>query len=219
MKIAVTYENGQVFQHFGRTSQFKIYDVENGQVTQEQVVNTLGSGHGALAGFLTGLQVDALICGGMGGGAKSAMAQAGITVYGGVTGSADEAVRALLAGALEYAADIQCGGHGHEQHSHCEGHCGEDMVALILLTVAGVAVWQVYVPVHEDNVSVNAYEDLRQFVRVSTPDPTIKPDVSNSPGTTSTPTLEPESTTPPTPQVDFESLRAVNPEIVAWLLY
>lgn len=65
MIIAVTYENGQVFQHFGRTSQFKIFDVENGQVTQEQVVNTLGSGHGALAGFLTGLQVDTLICGGI----------------------------------------------------------------------------------------------------------------------------------------------------------
>lgn len=126
MKIAVTYENGQVFQHFGRTSQFKIFDVENGQVTQEQVVNTLGSGHGALAGFLTGLQVDTLICGGMGGGAKAAMAQAGITVYGGVTGSADEAVRALLAGTLEYAADIQCSGHGHGHQGHCEGHCGED---------------------------------------------------------------------------------------------
>ncbi len=126
MKIAVTYENGQVFQHFGRTSQFKIFDVENGQVTQEQVVNTLGSGHGALAGFLTGREVDTLICGGMGGGAKAAMVQAGITVYGGVTGSADEAVRALLAGTLGYSADIQCSGHGHEQHGHCEGHCGED---------------------------------------------------------------------------------------------
>ena len=89
--------------------------------------------------------------------------------------------------------------------------------ALILLTVAGVAAWQVYVPIHEDNVSVNAYEGLRQFVRVSTPDPTIKPDVSSSPGTTSTPTLDPEPTTPPAPQVDFDSLRAVNSEIVAWL--
>ena len=91
------------------------------------------------------------------------------------------------------------------------------MTALILLTVAGIAAWQVYVPVHEDNVSVNAYEDLRQFVRVPTPEPTIQPDTSSSPELTPSPSSEPEPTLPPTPQVDFDSLRAVNPEIVAWL--
>ena len=64
MKIAVTYENGQVFQHFGHTAQFKLYDVENGTVASSQVVDTNGSGHGALAGFLKDRQVDALICGG-----------------------------------------------------------------------------------------------------------------------------------------------------------
>ena len=89
--------------------------------------------------------------------------------------------------------------------------------ALILLTVAGVAAWQVYVPIHEDNVSVNAYEDLRQFVRVPTPDPTIQPDTSSSPELTPTPSSGPEPTLPPTPKVDFDSLRTVNPEIVAWL--
>ncbi len=91
------------------------------------------------------------------------------------------------------------------------------VAALILLTVAGVAAWQVYVPVHEDNVSVNAYEDLRQFVRIPVLDPTIQPDTSSSPDFTPTPSFEPEPTLPPTPQVDFESLRAVNLEIVAWL--
>lgn len=89
--------------------------------------------------------------------------------------------------------------------------------ALIFLTVAGAAAWQVYVPIHEDNVSVNAYDDLRQFVRVPTPAPTIQPDISNSPELPHHPSLEPEPTPPFTPQVDFESLRAVNPEIVAWL--
>lgn len=91
------------------------------------------------------------------------------------------------------------------------------LVALILSIVAGVAAWQVYVPVHEDNVSVNAYEDLRQFVRVPTPEPTIQPDTSSSPELTPSPSSEPEPTLPPTPQVDFDSLQAVNPEIVAWL--
>ena len=57
MKIAVTYENGQVFQHFGHTEQFKVYEVENGQVSDAKVVDTNGSGHGALAGMLQELEV------------------------------------------------------------------------------------------------------------------------------------------------------------------
>ncbi|ANU53162.1 class B sortase [Acutalibacter muris] len=91
------------------------------------------------------------------------------------------------------------------------------VAALILLAVSGVAAWQVYVPVHEDNVSVHAYDDLRQFVRVPTPDPTIRPDTSSSPELPPPQSSESELTSPPSPQVDFESLRAVNPEIVAWL--
>ena len=89
--------------------------------------------------------------------------------------------------------------------------------ALILLTVAGVAAWQVYVPVHEDNVSVHAYDDLRQFVRVPAPELTIQPDTSSSPELIPPPSFEPKPTSPLAPEVDFESLRAVNPEIVAWL--
>lgn len=122
MRIAVTYENGQVFQHFGHTKQMKIYDVDNGQIAAEQVVDTSGSGHGALAGFLSDNKVDTLICGGIGAGAQQALAQAGIRLYGGVDGSADQAVKALIAGTLQYNADVRCDHHGHEHH----GHCGED---------------------------------------------------------------------------------------------
>lgn len=91
------------------------------------------------------------------------------------------------------------------------------VVALILLTVASVAAWQIYVPIHEDNMSVHTYDELRQFVRAPTPDPTTQPDTSSSPEGTPTPPSESEPAPPTTPQVDFESLRAVNPEIVAWL--
>ena len=98
MKIAVTYENGQVFQHFGHTEQFKIYEAAEGKVVSARVVETGGSGHGALAGFLRGLGVDTLICGGIGGGARSALAEAGIQLYPGASGSADAQVEALLAG-------------------------------------------------------------------------------------------------------------------------
>ena len=95
MKIAVTYENGEIFQHFGHTEAFKIYDIADGKVVSAEVVDTNGSGHGALAGFLVAHGVDTLICGGIGGGAQNALAQAGIRLFGGVSGNADEAVNAL----------------------------------------------------------------------------------------------------------------------------
>ena len=124
MRIAVTYENGEIFQHFGHTEQFKVYDAEDGKILSSEVVDTSGSGHGALAGFLSGLNVDVLICGGIGGGAKTALSDAGIRLYGGVTGSADEAVDAYLAGNLGYNPDVHCNHHSHE-HACGEHHCGE----------------------------------------------------------------------------------------------
>lgn len=122
MKIAVTYADGNIFQHFGHTEQFKVYEAENGQIISAQVISTNGSGHGALAVLLSDLQVDILICGGIGAGAQNALAQAGIKLYGGVAGSADEAVAALLAGKLEFNPDVHCTHHDHE---HGEHHCGE----------------------------------------------------------------------------------------------
>lgn len=125
MRIAVTYENGMVFQHFGHTEHFKLYDVEDGHVTAAQVVDTNGQGHGALAGFLTAAQVDVLLCGGIGGGAQAALAQAGIQLFGGVTGAADEAVADYLAGKLNYVPGIRCDHHGHGHDHDCGSHgCG-----------------------------------------------------------------------------------------------
>lgn len=126
MRIAVTYENGEIFQHFGHTSQFKIYDVENGVITETQVIDTMGSGHGALAGFLVQNGVDALICGGIGGGAQSALAAAGIKLYGGASGNADNAVKSLLDGSLLFNPDVKCSHHEHGEHSCGEHNCGED---------------------------------------------------------------------------------------------
>ena len=88
MKIAVTYENGKVFQHFGHTRQFKVYQAENGKVLASAVVDTNGQGHGALAGVLGGLKADVLICGGIGPGARVALEQAGIRLCAGVSGEA-----------------------------------------------------------------------------------------------------------------------------------
>lgn len=125
MKIAVTYENGAVFPHFGHTEQFKVYEIESGKIVNSQIVNTNGCGHGALAGMLSELKIDTLICGGIGAGAQNALAEAGIKLYGGVTGSADDAVVALLAGNLAYNPNVHCSRHGHDHHG--EGHrCGEN---------------------------------------------------------------------------------------------
>ena len=140
MKIAVTYENGQVFQHFGHCQAFQFFTVEEGKVTSSEVVSAAGSGHGALAGFLKAHGADTLICGGIGGGARTALAQAGIQLYPGVTGGTEQAVQALLDGTLLFNPDTlcshhhgeghTCGGHGegHGCGSHgCGGHdCGED---------------------------------------------------------------------------------------------
>ena len=130
MRIAVTYEGGEVFQHFGHTSQFKVYDVAEGKVIASEVIDTNGSGHGALAGLLSLIRADVLICGGIGGGAQMALAQAGIRLYGGVSGDADDAVAAFLAGQLDYNPNIRCDHHDHHGEGHtcgdhgCGGHCG-----------------------------------------------------------------------------------------------
>ena len=123
MRIAVTYENGQIFQHFGHTEQFKVYDIQDGKVVASQVIDTNGSGHGALAGVLSALDADILICGGIGGGAQMALASAGIQLFGGVSGSADAAVEALLSGKLAFNPNVRC---NHHDHHHGEGHtCGD----------------------------------------------------------------------------------------------
>lgn len=127
MKIAVTYENGEVFQHFGHSSQFKVYEVENGNVISSEIVDTNGQGHGALAGFLMGGGVDVLICGGIGGGARNALAEAGIELYPGATGNADAQVESFLKGQLVYNPDTVCSHHSHEEGHSCKTHgCGSE---------------------------------------------------------------------------------------------
>lgn len=127
MKIAVTYDNGNIFQHFGKTEFFKVYEVENNQVISSEVISSNGAGHGALAELLGNQSVDLLICGGIGGGAQTALAEAGIEVCSGVQGDVDQAVEAYLEGKL-VSAGVNCDHHHEEGHScgsHEDGHsCG-----------------------------------------------------------------------------------------------
>ena len=120
MKIAVTYENGKVFQHFGKTETFKVYEVEEGKVISSEVIGSNGEGHGALAGVLEGQGVDVLICGGLGGGAQAALAEAGIEVCSGAEGDADQAVEAYLKGEL-ISTGVNCDHHHEEEEGHSCG--------------------------------------------------------------------------------------------------
>ena len=133
MKVAVTYENGNIFQHFGRTEFFKVYEVENGQIISSEVIGSNGVGHGALAGLLSDQAVDVLICGGIGGGAQAALEEAGVRLCAGAEGDADQAVEAYLKGEL-VSTGANCDhhhhedGHGcgdHEDGHSCGGGCGE----------------------------------------------------------------------------------------------
>jgi len=115
MKIAVTFDNGEVWQHFGQTSEFKIYEVEDGKVVASEVVSTNGAGHGALADFLHEQGAEAVICGGVGSPMIDRLESFGIKAYPGVSGDADSAVRELIAGNLETnESAVHEGCHHHE---------------------------------------------------------------------------------------------------------
>ena len=122
MRLAVPFDHGQIYGHFGRTAQFRLYDVTDGRIVSSAIVDTMGSGHGALTGFLKAYAVDALICGGIGAGARLALTEAGIRLYPGAEGDADEAVRAFLAGTLRCRPDFVCGHHKQEPPRVCGSH-------------------------------------------------------------------------------------------------
>ena len=124
MKIAATYDNGNIFQHFGKTETFKVYEVEDNKVVSSEVIGSNGTGHGALAGLLAEQGISVLICGGIGGGAQTALAEAGIEVCSGAQGNTDEAVEAYLKGELT-SAGTTCDHHHHEEGHSCGDSCGD----------------------------------------------------------------------------------------------
>ena len=128
MIIAITSENGEVFQHFGHTPEFTIYETKGEELLGPRVISTNGKGHGALAGLLDALGAEVLICGGIGGGAQMALDEIGVKVVGGASGKVADVVAAFLKGELEVDPDFQCHHHdhdaGHKCGEHgCGGHC------------------------------------------------------------------------------------------------
>ncbi|MCQ2543600.1 MAG: FKBP-type peptidyl-prolyl cis-trans isomerase [Lachnospiraceae bacterium] len=142
MRIAVTYDNGEIFQHFGRTENFKIYEVEEGKVVSSEVVSANGAGHEALAGVLANRKVDVLICGGIGGGAQNALSGENIEICAGAEGDADKAVEDFLNGNLVNSG-VNCHHHdgehscGHHDEGGCGGSCGSSCGGCHAPTIEG----------------------------------------------------------------------------------
>lgn len=124
MKVAVTYENGMVFQHFGKCQNFLVLNIENKQIKDRNLLSSDGNGHGALAALLKQEQVDVLICGGIGQGARNALQTAQIQVIAGAMGNADVAVDAYLSGSLQDDPKGTCDHHHEGEHHDCgHDHC------------------------------------------------------------------------------------------------
>ena len=124
MRIAVPFADGEVFQHFGHTENFKLYEIEAGQIVSSEIIGTNGSGHEALANYLANLSVNILLCGGIGDGAQAALSDVGIEICSGAQGDADAAVQAYLNGEL-VSAGVNCDHHHeHGEEDACGGSCG-----------------------------------------------------------------------------------------------
>ena len=121
MRIAIPYFESMIFQHFGRSKQFKVYEIENHQVLMEMIVEPEAVGHEAVADFLRAIDVRAVICGNIGQEAMRALNGAGILFYGGVSGQADDAITALVGGALAYDPNIRCEECDCDDCSDCAG--------------------------------------------------------------------------------------------------
>jgi predicted Fe-Mo cluster-binding NifX family protein len=121
MKIAVTTEGNQVFQHFGQCPTFTVFTIENSKITGKELIDASKNGHAALADFLKGAGVDVVICGGIGGGAKSMLSSAGMKLVSGVVGTIEEAVNAYVSGTLT-DQNGDCSHHDHDEGHSCT--CG-----------------------------------------------------------------------------------------------
>lgn len=123
MRIAITYDNGNVYPHFGKTSKFNIFEINDGKIIKEEILDTNGNGHSALAGFLLSKNIDGVICGNIGAGAKASLEEVNIKYYAGVTGTVKDTITAFLNGKLKYNNLVSCNHHKHDDHEYtCSEH-------------------------------------------------------------------------------------------------
>ncbi len=126
---------------------FKVYEVEDNKVVSSEVIGSNGTGHGALAGLLAEQGVNVLICGGIGGGAQTALAEAGIELCSGAQGDADTAVDAYLKGEL-VSTGANCDHHHHEDGHSCGSHENGHSSAVMKTDIPAEAVAEDVVHTH-----------------------------------------------------------------------
>lgn len=120
MVIAVTYQDGMIFGHFGKSQEFKIYEIENGAVANSKVVDVSNiKGRDARTEYLKSLGSEVLICGGICEKAQAAVSACGIKIYAANSGSADEAVNKYLTGALTQVTGKVCDHHSEDNNHSC----------------------------------------------------------------------------------------------------
>ena len=120
MKIAITYdkETGNVFQHFGKTQFFKIYQIQDGKIVSSEVIDNGGNGHHELPPYLKALGIETLILGNRGQGAIDAIAASGLKEMPGITGNADNAAELFAKGELKPSFTAKCSHHGEHNNDH-----------------------------------------------------------------------------------------------------
>ena len=118
MKVAICFDKGRVFQHFGRTKEFKIYEIKDNKVTDFYYVEVNGEGCSTLVPVLKANHINVLICGGLGEGAFNHLTEAGIIVVSGVEGEVDEVIGEFNEGTLKYSETPNCHHHDHDENCH-----------------------------------------------------------------------------------------------------
>ncbi len=118
MKLAIAYENGAVFQHFGKTAEFIMFDIQDGKIAGEEILDCNGVSHCALIDLLAEQGVDELIVGGMGAHAVEKCAANNITPHLGVQGDVRQVAQQLIEGTLEATGSVCSEEHSHHHGDH-----------------------------------------------------------------------------------------------------
>ena len=117
MKIAIANNDNMCTEHFGHCEGFKIYELENGKIINEDFIKNPGHKPGFLPMFLKEKGINVIISGGMGQMAQELFIENNIEVIVGANGENIELINQYLNGFLKSDKSI-CQKHEHE--GNCE---------------------------------------------------------------------------------------------------
>jgi predicted Fe-Mo cluster-binding NifX family protein len=121
MKAAISTDQGQVSAHFGRCPSYTIVEIEKGQILKQEEIPNPGHQPGFLPQYLSKINVNCIIAGGMGPRAQSLFAQKNIETIIGVQGPVDKVIEKLINQELEIGEDLCDHRHGIGKHAEHHG--------------------------------------------------------------------------------------------------